>query len=75
MSCAPFRVAPLEAAHDRTTFDSSSAPLDRYFQHPVTQEIRRRVTACFVALTSEQRIAGYYTLASASILLSDLQRT
>lgn len=27
---------------------------------------------CFVALTPEQRIAGYYTLASASLLLSDL---
>jgi len=36
------------------------------------QDIRRRVTACFVALTDEQRIAGFYTLASASVLLSDL---
>lgn len=72
MSDAPFRVVPLEAAHDRTTFDSGSAPLDRYFRHQVTQDIRRRVTACFVALTPDQRVAGYYTLASASILLSDL---
>jgi ribosomal protein S18 acetylase RimI-like enzyme len=30
------------------------------------------VAACYVALTDEQRIAGYYTLASASIPLSDL---
>jgi N-acetylglutamate synthase-like GNAT family acetyltransferase len=30
------------------------------------------VTACFVPLTPEQRAAGCYTLASASILLSDL---
>lgn len=36
------------------------------------QDIRRRVTACFVALTTENRIAGYYTLASASVLLTDL---
>lgn len=72
MSDAPFRVVPLAAAHDRTTFDSGSAPHDRYFRHQVTQDIRRRVTACFVALTPDQRVAGYYTLASASILLSDL---
>jgi ribosomal protein S18 acetylase RimI-like enzyme len=72
VSDAPFRVVPLDAAHDRTTFDSGSAPLDRYFRHQVTQDIRRRVTACFVALTPDQRVAGYYTLASASILLSNL---
>ena len=72
MSGAPFRVAPLEAAHDRTPFNSGSEPLDGYFQRQVTQDIRRRITACFVALTHEQRLAGYYTLASTSLLLSDL---
>jgi GNAT superfamily N-acetyltransferase len=72
MSATKFRVAPLDAAHDRTAFSSGSEPLDRYFQQQVTQDVRRRVTACFVALTSEQRIAGYYTLAAASILLNDL---
>ncbi len=72
MSGAPFRIVPLETAHDRTTFESGSAPLDGYFRHQVTQDIRRRVTACFVAVTHETRIAGYYTLASASILLSAL---
>ena len=29
-------------------------------------------SACFVAVTNEQRVAGYYTLASASVELSDL---
>ncbi len=65
-------VAPLDTAHDRASFSSGSEPLDRYFQQQVTQDIRRRVAACFVAITGEQRIAGYYTLASASILLADL---
>ena len=72
MSGAAFRIVPLEAAHDRTTFESGSAPLDRYFRHQITQDIRRRVTACFLVLTHDGRIAGYYTLASASILLADL---
>jgi ribosomal protein S18 acetylase RimI-like enzyme len=64
---------PLDAAvHDRSTFASGSAALDRYLREQVTQDIRRRVAACFVALTDEQRIAGYYTLASASLLLADL---
>jgi ribosomal protein S18 acetylase RimI-like enzyme len=72
MSETPFRVEPLERHHDRNSFDSGSEPLDRYFRDQVTQDIRRRVTACFVALTSEQRIAGFYTLSSASLPLSDL---
>lgn len=67
-----WHVAPLDTAHDRAGFSSGSEPLDRYFQQQVTQDIRRRVAACFVALNDEQRIAGYYTLASASILLADL---
>ena len=75
MSRAPFLVAPLDAAHDRTAFNSGSEPLDRYLREVVTQDIRRRVTACFIALAGGQRIAGYYTLASASLLLADLSAT
>ena len=75
MSRAPFLVAPLDAAHDRTAFNSGSEPLDRYLREVVTQDIRRRVTACFIALAGGQRIAGYYTLASASLLLADLPAT
>lgn len=72
MNGAQFRLALLDTRHDRTVFNSGSPPLDRYLREQVTQDIRRRVAACFVALTDEQRIAGYYTLASASVPLVDL---
>jgi ribosomal protein S18 acetylase RimI-like enzyme len=72
MSDAPFRLAPLDATHDRTAFRCDSEPLNHYLSAQVTQDIRRRVAACFVALADGQRIAGYYTLASASLLLVDL---
>lgn len=72
MSGAPFRLAPLDAAHDRTAFNSDSASLNRYLREQITQDVRRRVATCFVALADGQRIAGYYTLASASLLLADL---
>jgi ribosomal protein S18 acetylase RimI-like enzyme len=72
MSRAPFELALLNGAHDRTTFNSGSAPLDRYLREQVTQDVRRRVAACFVATTDGKRIAGYYTLASASLLLAEL---
>ena len=72
MSDIQFRVVPLETAYERNTFNSSSESLNRYLREQVSQDVRRRVAACFVALTDEQHIAGYYTLASASILLADL---
>jgi GNAT superfamily N-acetyltransferase len=72
VSKAPFRIALLNAGHDRTAFKSGSKPLDSYLRQQVTQDSRRRITACFVALNVDNRIAGYYTLASASLLLSEL---
>ncbi len=72
MSVAPFRLALLDTQHDRTAFDSGSESLNRYLRKQVSQDIRRRVTACFVALAGENRVAGYYTLASTSLLLTEL---
>ncbi|MCL6619764.1 GNAT family N-acetyltransferase [Thermomonas hydrothermalis] len=72
MSRAPFLLAPFDAKYDRAAFDSGSEPLNRYLREQVSQDIRRRVAACFVALADGNRIAGYYILASASLLLTDL---
>ena len=72
MSRAPFQLAPLDATHDRAEFNSDSDHLNRYLREQATQDIRRRVAACFVALADGLRIAGYYTLASASVPLADL---
>ena len=67
-----FEIERLGARHDRSGFDCGSEPLNRYFSHQVTQDIRRRVAACFVAVAPTGAIAGYYTLASASVPLAGL---
>jgi ribosomal protein S18 acetylase RimI-like enzyme len=68
-----FVVEPLASGHDRTEFTCGVDALDRYFQQQVGQDVRRRVTACFVGREiATDKIAGYYTLAAGSILLSDL---
>ena len=72
MSLQQFRLLPLAGEHDRKRFDSGSEPLDGYLREQVSQDIRRRVAACFAALSDEPRIAGYYTLASASVPLDQL---
>ena len=72
MVTRPFRVELLATGQDRTSFTSGSEPLDRYFRQQVSQDVRRRVTSCFVALDQTDRVAGFYTLASSSVVLSDL---
>jgi ribosomal protein S18 acetylase RimI-like enzyme len=69
----PFRVEILEARHDRKTFHCGVEALDRYFQERVTQDVRRRATACYVAVeAATARVAGYYTLAAGGVALTDL---
>lgn len=69
---APFRILALDN-RPRDGFTCTSAALDHYFRRQVTQDMRRRVTACFIAEHRESgRIAGFYTLSAASILLDDL---
>ena len=66
------RFEVLAAHHDRRVFSCGVAELDRYFQQQVTQDIRRRITSCFVAISDDDAIAGYYTLASGSIPITEL---
>ena len=62
----------LRADHPRNEFDCGDVDLDRYFKTQVTQDIRRHVAHCFVAVNSRGQVAGYYTLAASSVLLADL---
>jgi GNAT superfamily N-acetyltransferase len=72
MSDPLFFVTPLKPTYDRKAFCCGSEQLDRYLQEQVTQDERRLVAACFCAVTDTQRIAAYYTLASASLFLAGL---
>lgn len=66
-----YGIEPL-ADHNRKTFTSGSEGLDRYFRDGVTQDVRRRVANCFVAIGSEGDLAGCYTLAATSVLVDAL---
>ncbi|MGH7061954.1 MAG: GNAT family N-acetyltransferase [Stellaceae bacterium] len=67
-----FAVEPLRAGHNRTEFSCGSDPLDRYLRELATQDMRRRISNCFVALDSARVIAGYYTFAATAIPVSEL---
>jgi GNAT superfamily N-acetyltransferase len=66
-----FHIEPL-GAQDRGAFCSGVDALDRYFRERITQDVRRRVSNCFVLLDAEGQVAGYYTFAAAGIPLGDL---
>jgi ribosomal protein S18 acetylase RimI-like enzyme len=70
---APFRVEPLGPGHERRAFDCGVEALDQYLASQASQDVRRRVSACYVAVElSSGKLAGFYTLAAGSVPLNDL---
>lgn len=70
---AGFDIAVLSDEHDRAEFDSGVEALNRYFRDQATQDVRRRASACYVALDGRNgKVAGYYTLAASGVALTDL---
>lgn len=71
-STAPLRVEAL-ADHERSGFACGEPALDTYLRTQATQDIRRRVANCFVAVeVASGSIAGFYTLSSASVVMTEL---
>lgn len=62
---AGFDIGVLSDEHDRAGFGSGVDALDRYFRDQARQDMRRRASACYVAMDSRNgKVAGYYTLAA-----------
>lgn len=59
---------PLRKAFDRTSFDCGKASLNSYILTQVSQDVKKKLTVCFVLLNSDKvTVDGYYTLSNASI--------
>ena len=73
MTSPSLRIEPLREAHDRTAFRCGEPALEEYFQTQATQDIRRRVANCFVAVEIVSgQVAAFYTMSAASIPFVDL---
>lgn len=67
-----FRIESL-GDQDRAGFRCGNPELDRYFMTLVSQDIRRQVTRCFVAVEETTgTLAGFYTLAASGLPLTGL---
>ncbi len=59
---------PLNTKHDRINFSCGKDLLDNYLWRQAKQDVKRKLSACFVLIDTEvDRISGYYTLSSNSI--------
>jgi len=67
-----FSIEALSGTQVRTSFSSGVPELDRYFRELVSQDIKRRISNCFVALDAAAGLAAYYTLAATSLPLTEL---
>lgn len=65
------RIEPLKD-HDRSRFACGVPTFDRYLREGASQDVRRRVSNCFVAVEPTGKIAAFYTFAASGIPLTDL---
>lgn len=70
---AAFSLELLGANHARDDFACGVQTLDAYLARQATQDVRRRASACYVAVDAKTgKVAGYYTLAAGGVPLIDL---
>ncbi len=60
----------LDKKHHREEFDCEKDLLNNYLKTQAGQDIKRKLSACFVLSENETTIQGYYTLSNNSIPLS-----
>lgn len=56
-----------EKTYDRRDFQCEEDALTEYIQKQVSQDIKKGLATCFVAIDDEQKVIGYYTLTTESL--------
>ena len=57
----------LNSIHVKEDFDCNKDLLNGYIHRQASQDVKRRISACFVLADDDRVIKGYYTLSSSSI--------
>jgi hypothetical protein len=62
----------LDKRHNRKDFDCGKELLNNYLKNQAGQDVKRKLSACFVLIENETNIIkGYYTLSNNSIPLNN----
>lgn len=62
----------LANTHEKDKFSCGKAMLDDYLHKQAKQDVKRKLSACFVLSNDDKEIKGYYTLSNSSIPRSQL---
>lgn len=61
------KIELLSSNHNRKGFQCGVELLDNYFHNQANQDIKRKLSACFVCTNPSGEILGYYTLSNSSV--------
>lgn len=62
-----YLTVPLNPAHKKQDFSCGKELLNNYLHKQAKQDVKRKLSACFVLATEDNLVQGYYTLSSATI--------
>ncbi|RMG27408.1 MAG: GNAT family N-acetyltransferase [Bacteroidetes bacterium] len=62
-----FLTEPLNSSHKKSDFRCGYAMLDRYLHKQAKQDVKRKLSACFILSDTDHTVKGYYTLSNAGI--------
>jgi len=57
----------LDKTHNRKAFECEEQQLTDYIKKQVSQDIKKKLAVCFVAIDNDNNVIGYYTLSSESL--------
>lgn len=70
-----FQTVPLNSSHKKGHFQCGVVLLDNYLHTQAKQDVKRKLSSCFILADKNNNVKGYYTLSSASIPRSILTDT
>ena len=62
-----YLTVPLNSSHKKGSFSCGKPLLDNYIHTQAKQDVKRKLSACFILADAENKVKGYYTLSSAVI--------
>ncbi len=62
-----YQIIPLQNHHKKKDFYCGKALLDNYLQTQAKQDIKRKLSACFIVEDESNNVKGYYTLSNTVI--------
>lgn len=62
-----YLTVPLRSSHNKKDFSCGKQSLDKYIQEQASQDVKRKLSACFILEDENNIVKGYYTLSGSSI--------